>query len=167
VTHGEDNAVHRPPPARVDRALPAISLHVYYPGADLDDPLRTRRRDAADAGGRAAGGGLVTVTPPAPPGSRGIAEILTAARRRLYRLTPAGAYAVRRNHLEWRFDPRCDARLSIVDRYDLSVVVFCSEGYTCSLGAAALQELGLWRATDLAGRFRAWAAAGLPVESVA
>jgi rhodanese-related sulfurtransferase len=47
------------------------------------------------------------------------------------------------------------------------VVVVCSEGYTSSLAAAALQEIGLWRATDLAGGFRAWEAEGLPVESVA
>jgi rhodanese-related sulfurtransferase len=47
--------------------------------------------------------------------------------------------------------------------YDLFVVVFCSEGYTSSLAAASLQDLGLHRATDLAGGFRAWEAAGLPV----
>jgi rhodanese-related sulfurtransferase len=40
--------------------------------------------------------------------------------------------------------------------------VFCSEGYTSSLAAAALQDLGLSRATDLDGGFRAWARAGLP-----
>jgi rhodanese-related sulfurtransferase len=45
--------------------------------------------------------------------------------------------------------------------------VFCSVGYTSSLAAAALQEIGLWRATDLAGGFKAWEAEGLPVESVA
>jgi rhodanese-related sulfurtransferase len=46
--------------------------------------------------------------------------------------------------------------------YDLEVIVLCSEGYTSSLAAAALKDLGLERATDLAGGFRAWAAAGLP-----
>jgi rhodanese-related sulfurtransferase len=131
----------------------------------------------------------------APPGSRGIAEILEAARVRLHRISPTDAFAlqrnggvlvdirpqwqrqaeggipgtlqVERNHLEWRFDPRSDARLPIADRYDLPVVVLCSEGYTSSLAAAALQELGLWRATDLVGGFGAWKAEGLPVESVA
>jgi len=39
----------------------------------------------------------------------------------------------------------------------------CSQGYTSSLAAAALQDLGLAAATDLAGGFQAWAAAGLPV----
>jgi rhodanese-related sulfurtransferase len=41
--------------------------------------------------------------------------------------------------------------------------VFCSEGYTSSLAAAALQDLGLWRATDLVGGFHAWRATGLPI----
>ncbi len=44
---------------------------------------------------------------------------------------------------------------------DLSVVVLCSEGYTSSLAAASLQDLGL-RATDVIGGFSAWKAAGLP-----
>ena len=39
----------------------------------------------------------------------------------------------------------------------------CNEGYASSLAAADLQRLGLRRATDLDGGFRAWAAAGLPV----
>jgi rhodanese-related sulfurtransferase len=129
----------------------------------------------------------------APPGSRGIDEVLAAARRRLHRLGPVDAYRaqrngavlvdirpqaqrraeggipgsliVERNVLEWRFDPRSAARLPVADRYDLPVLVFCSEGYTSSLAAVALQDLGLWRATDLAGGFRAWLAAGLPIEA--
>ena len=44
--------------------------------------------------------------------------------------------------LEWRFDPERDARLPVAS-YDLQVIVFCSEGYTSSLAAAALQELGV------------------------
>lgn len=126
-----------------------------------------------------------------PPGSRTIDELLAAARARLVRLEPAAAYraqrdgavlvdirpaaqraahgefpgalVVERNVLEWRFDPRSDARLAIADRYDLPVVVLCQAGYTSSLAAAALQELGLHRATDLIGGFEAWRDAGLPV----
>ena len=37
----------------------------------------------------------------------------------------------------------------------------CSEGYTSSLAADALNSLGI-PATDLVGGFRAWQAAGLP-----
>jgi rhodanese-related sulfurtransferase len=125
-----------------------------------------------------------------PPGARGIDEILAGARSRLLRLTPQqadrelagggvlidirpaahraeqgeipGSTIVERNHLEWRLDPGCDARLPWVTGYDHRVIVFCWEGYTSSLAAAALQDLGLHRATDVIGGFRAWTAGGLP-----
>jgi len=124
-----------------------------------------------------------------PAGPRSIDEVLSTARSGLARLGPEeassavadgavlvdirpaaqraaegeipGALVVERNVLEWRFDPACDARLPVAD-YDLHVIVVCSEGYTSSLAAAALQELGVHRATDLAGGFRAWEASGLP-----
>ena len=69
---------------------------------------------------------------------------------------------VERNVLEWRFDPRCDARLPFAS-YDARVLVLCQEGYTSSLAAHALQQLGVHRATDVVGGFAAWRAAGLPV----
>lgn len=125
-----------------------------------------------------------------PAGSAGIAEILAAARARLTRADPAathramragavlvdirpaaqraehgeipGAIVIERNVLEWRLDPRSDARLPFAGSYDLHVIVTCQEGYTSSLAAAALLDLGLHRATDLAGGFAAWRAAGLP-----
>jgi len=74
-----------------------------------------------------------------------------------------GALVIERNVLEWRFDPTSSARLPIATDHELQVIVFCSEGYTSSLAAAALQDLGLWRATDVVGGFRAWLAAGLPI----
>jgi len=76
-----------------------------------------------------------------------------------------GALVVERNVLEWRFDPACEYRLPVA-RYGLRVIVLCTEGYTSSLAAAALQELGVHRATDLAGGYRAWLAAGLPTTRV-
>jgi rhodanese-related sulfurtransferase len=72
-----------------------------------------------------------------------------------------GALLIERNVLEWRFDPTSDARLPIAS-YDLHVVVLCSEGYTSSLAAFALQQVGVHRATDVIGGFQAWRAAGLP-----
>jgi rhodanese-related sulfurtransferase len=139
--------------------------------------------------GTAPAGTAPTAT--APAGSRSIDEVLAQARSRLSRLDPAqawqaqldgavlvdirpaaqraefggipGALIVERNVLEWRFDPRSDARLPMADRYDLPVVVFCQEGYTSSLAAAALQDLGLHDATDLDGGFKAWRLADLPV----
>src|SRR5947207_5246863 len=91
-----------------------------------------------------------------------LVDIRPAAQRAAEGEIP-GALVVERNVLEWRFDPTSDARLPVADRYDVPVVVFCSEGYTSSLAAASLQDLGLHRATDLAGGFLAWRAAGLPV----
>ena len=125
-----------------------------------------------------------------PPGSHTIDEILAAARARLLRLAPdeafrevaggavlidirpaaqravhgeiPGSVVVERNHLEWRLDPCCEARLPWVTGYDHRIIIFCQDAYTSSLAAAALLDLGLYRATDLIGGFSAWTAAGLP-----
>ena len=40
-------------------------------------------------------------------------------------------------------------------------MIVCSEGYTSSLAAAALLELGLHRVTDVVGGYRALAATGV------
>jgi rhodanese-related sulfurtransferase len=74
-----------------------------------------------------------------------------------------GALVVDRNVLEWRLDPRCEARLPEATGYGTHIIIMCSGGYASSLAAASLQELGLYRATDMAGGFVAWAEAGLPV----
>jgi rhodanese-related sulfurtransferase len=126
---------------------------------------------------------------PRPPDARTVDELLAEARSRLVRLDPReaaervaagavlvdirpalqrelegevpGALIVERNVLEWRFDPASSARLPEAG-YDTEVVVLCSEGYTSSLAADALRSLGVLRATDVIGGFRAWAAVGLP-----
>jgi rhodanese-related sulfurtransferase len=118
-------------------------------------------------------------------------DVLAAARRRLDRVAPEeaaalvaagallvdtrpveqrrrdgevpGAVVVDRNVLEWRLDPEGDHRIPEAGDPDRIVIVMCNEGYSSSLAAAALQDIGLPRATDLDGGFRAWAAAGLPV----
>lgn len=107
-----------------------------------------RRLEAADAHAawRAGGATLVDIRP--------------AAQRWLEGEVP-GALTVERNVLEWRFDPASDARLPEAS-YDLQVIVLCSEGYTSSLAAYALHQLGVRRATDVVGGFRAWEGAGLP-----
>jgi rhodanese-related sulfurtransferase len=74
-----------------------------------------------------------------------------------------GALRIERNVLEWRFDPASDSRLPQARGYETRVIIMCSAGYTSSLAAASLQDLGLANATDLAGGFQAWAAAGLPM----
>lgn len=69
---------------------------------------------------------------------------------------------IERNVLEWRFDPRSEARLPEAS-YDARVVVLCQEGYTSSLAAESLQRLGIGRATDVVGGYAAWREAGMPV----
>jgi rhodanese-related sulfurtransferase len=76
-----------------------------------------------------------------------------------------GALLIERNHLEWRLDPSSGARIPEAVDHDVAVVVVCSEGYTSSLAAASLQDLGLHRATDLVGGFQAWKAARLPTSA--
>lgn len=90
-----------------------------------------------------------------------LVDIRPAAQRAAEGAVP-GALIVERNVLEWRLDPASDARLPVATGHDVRVIVLCSEGYTSSLAAASLQELGLTRATDVVGGFRAWRAAGLP-----
>ncbi len=125
-----------------------------------------------------------------PPGALSVDQMLAKARSGLRRLTAVqahearaagavlvdirpgwqraeegevpGALVVERNHLEWRFDPECDARLPEATGYDVQVIVLCSAGYTSSLAAASLGALGLHNATDVIGGFHAWCAQGLP-----
>ncbi|KAF8199839.1 hypothetical protein K438DRAFT_1583151 [Mycena galopus ATCC 62051] len=78
----------------------------------------------------------------------------------------AGSLVIERNVLEWRFDPRSEERLLIVDRYDLRVLVFCEDGTASSLAAVTLLDLGLLNATDIVGGYRAWKKAGLPVNDL-
>ncbi|OHV37148.1 MULTISPECIES: rhodanese-like domain-containing protein [Pseudofrankia] len=90
-----------------------------------------------------------------------LVDIRPAAQRAAEGEIPA-ALVIERNVLEWRLDPTSDARLPVATGDDLRVIVICSEGYTSSLAAASLRELGLHRATDVVGGYHAWAAAGLP-----
>jgi rhodanese-related sulfurtransferase len=120
-----------------------------------------------------------------------IGALLEAARARLERLEPRAAQqaladgalvidtrdvAMRRETgvipgsvhvplsvLFWRLDPTSessDPRLADANR---RVVLICAHGYSSSLAAATLLDLGYGRATDVIGGFEAWAAAGLPV----
>ncbi len=72
-----------------------------------------------------------------------------------------GALVIERNHLEWRCDPTSDARIPEAVGDDVEWIVLCSEGYTSSLAAAALQDLGLHRATDVIGGYQALKSAAL------
>jgi rhodanese-related sulfurtransferase len=67
----------------------------------------------------------------------------------------AGALVIERNVLEWRCDPTSDARIPQAVDDDVYWVILCSEGYTSSLAAAALLDLGLHRSTDVVGGYHA------------
>lgn len=68
---------------------------------------------------------------------------------------------VERNVLEWRFDPRHEARLPEAS-FEARVIVLCQEGYTSSLAADSLVRLGISRVTDVIGGFAAWRTLSLP-----
>jgi rhodanese-related sulfurtransferase len=120
-----------------------------------------------------------------------IDAVLDRARRRLNRLTPQqaaaehrqgallvdtrtseqrardgeipGALLIDRTVLEWRLDPTSGSHIPEAADHDVRVIVICAEGYSSSLAAASLQDLGMVNATDVIGGFEAWKAAGLPV----
>jgi rhodanese-related sulfurtransferase len=124
--------------------------------------------------------------------SQTINDLLAAARARLDRLDPGAARAeadsgaividtrcaearrktgvipgsvhVPLSVLFWRLDTSSghdDKGLSDRER---RVILVCADGYSSSLAAATLRDLGFLRATDLVGGFNGWAQAGLPVE---
>ena len=124
-------------------------------------------------------------------GRKTIDDLLADSRRSLDRVTPDEALAALakggvlvdvRSHDErarqgtvpgavhhplsvllWRLDPAQpthNEKLSL----DTRVVLICREGYSSSIAAAQLQELGFSNATDVVGGVDAWVAAGLPVE---
>jgi rhodanese-related sulfurtransferase len=74
-----------------------------------------------------------------------------------------GAIVIDRNVLEWRLDPASPARIEQAVDHDIRVIIVCNEGYSSSLVAASLHDLGLRNATDVIGGFQAWRAADLPV----
>jgi rhodanese-related sulfurtransferase len=109
---------------------------------------RLVRIEAAQAAAELARGALLVDTRPADQRAEG-GEI-------------PGATVIDRNVLEWRLDPASPSRIAAATAHDIRVIVICNEGYSSSLVAATLQDLGLVNATDVIGGFQAWRAAGLP-----
>jgi rhodanese-related sulfurtransferase len=130
--------------------------------------------------------------PPVPAGPRlTVDELLERARSRIERLSPAEALAaacdgalivdirsdadrefggvvpgslhVPRTVLEWRLSPEAESPSPYVGGLDRRVVVLCDHGYSSSLAAATLVELGYASAGDVIGGFAAWRESGLPV----
>lgn len=122
-----------------------------------------------------------------------IDDLLAESRRRLDRLEPEEALAAQRDGalivdtrshderrrtgvipgslhvplsvLPWRLDPATDPahRSPYVEGLGQRLVLVCAHGYSTSLAAATLQDLGFAYATDLAGGFTAWQELGLPI----
>jgi rhodanese-related sulfurtransferase len=122
-----------------------------------------------------------------------ISELLAEARSRLERLEPEAALAAQRSGalivdtrssderrrdgvipgslhvplsvLPWRVDPDADPRFHNPNLrgLDQRLVLVCAHGYSSSLAAATLQELGFTGATDMVGGFTAWKEQGLEV----
>ena len=116
-------------------------------------------------------------------------DLLDAARRRITRFSPEeagaaqsaetlmidlrcdadrvadgeipGAIPISLSVLPWRVDPTSVSRDDRITNSELILV--CNDGFSSSLAAAELVGMGI-KAGDLDGGFRAWAAAGLPVE---
>jgi rhodanese-related sulfurtransferase len=65
---------------------------------------------------------------------------------------------VDRDVLEWRLDPTSPDRLPEAVDPDRRVILVCNEGYASSFAAETLRRIGLARATDLVGGYRAWQA---------
>lgn len=117
----------------------------------LEDARRTLRRVSAEqAAAELADGALLIDTRTSDQRSRG-GEI-------------PGAEPIGLNVLEWRLDPSSETRIAQATGYDIRVIVVCEEGFSSSLAAARLQQLGLHNATDLIGGFQAWRRAGLPTK---
>ena len=84
-----------------------------------------------------------------------LVDIRPQAQRRLEGEVP-GALLIERNVLEWRLDPTCPHHIAEADSASLRMIIVCNEGYSSSLAAGSLRQLGIERATDLIGGFQAW-----------
>jgi rhodanese-related sulfurtransferase len=67
-----------------------------------------------------------------------------------------GAVVIDRNVLEWRLDPSSPHHIPEVSGGARRVIVVCDEGFSSSLAAATLRQLGRPDATDLVGGFQLW-----------
>lgn len=113
----------------------------------IDALLETARRtldrvQPADLAAEIAAGALVVDTRPAEQ------------RHRDGQLP--GALIIDRNVLEWRLDPTSPHHIREVADANRRIIIVCNEGFSSSLAAATLRQLGLDRATDLVGGFHAW-----------
>src|ERR1035437_3035434 len=127
-------------------------------GGGTKDDWRAARRGAAGPRAARAAGGVSS-----PGGGR--ADRRPSLRRapprrghdpRLGTRAALGAVLAARSDLRPRPDP------ALIDT-ERQIVLCCAHGHSSSIAAATLPDRGFGPATDIVGRFEAWAAAGLPV----
>ncbi|GGC43289.1 rhodanese-like domain-containing protein [Brevibacterium sediminis] len=73
-----------------------------------------------------------------------------------------GSLAIDLTVLPWRLDPGFDWRIPEADRTDRRWILICRHGYSSSLAAWNLRQMGLTSTADVIGGFEAWQAAHLP-----
>lgn len=75
----------------------------------------------------------------------------------------AGALNIPLSVLEWRVDPDSGHNDPRISGFEDDIILICAHGYSSSLAAHRLQQIGFRRATDVVGGFEGWKQAGLPV----
>lgn len=73
-----------------------------------------------------------------------------------------GALVIDRTVLEWRLDPSNAWRIPEASSWETRYIVICRHGFSSSVAARALQDVGLVNATDVIGGYAAWVEARLP-----
>jgi rhodanese-related sulfurtransferase len=68
--------------------------------------------------------------------------------------------------LEWRVDPDSGHHDPEIGSFGDPIILICAHGYSSSLAARRLQELGFANATDVIGGFEAWKDARLTVSEL-
>jgi rhodanese-related sulfurtransferase/GNAT superfamily N-acetyltransferase len=115
-----------------------------------------------------AGGERVDATRAAQELADGKALLIdqrTLEQRRAHGDIP-GAVTMSMTVVPWRLDPQSPWKLPEVADHDTRVIVVCQEGYSSSLSAAWLRDLGMRNVADVEGGFEAWRDAGLPIEAL-
>lgn len=93
-----------------------------------------------------------------------IVDIRSDHERRRDGIVPRSVH-LPRTVLEWRVDPASGWSNPHVVATQRRLILLCAHGWSSSLAAATLVDLGYPDAGDVDGGFQAWLAAGLPTAS--